>query len=156
MTDIHNLCRNYGVVPQVITLMGYPLRSLVLERIASLNPTLVVVDRYASGTISIIILRLLVQNLAIILKPNSITLCCYVCAKLGTMTGKTPNSMLRKSPATLWRWMMTENMTWSRPVLVWTPLRITVSLDHRLRQHLLRRWSSIRSIAWKVSSQNLP
>lgn len=103
MTDIHNLCRNYGVVPQVITLMGYPLRSLVLERIASLNPTLVVVDRYASGTISIIILRLLVQNLAIILKPNSITLSFYVCAKLGTMTGKTPNSMLRKSPATLWR-----------------------------------------------------
>ncbi|KAL8089048.1 hypothetical protein AgCh_038710 [Apium graveolens] len=46
MTDIHNLCRNYGVTPNVITLMGHPLRSLVVERIASLNPTLVVIDRY--------------------------------------------------------------------------------------------------------------
>ncbi|KAK1356563.1 hypothetical protein POM88_049819 [Heracleum sosnowskyi] len=46
MTDIHNLCRNYGVTPQVITLMGHPLRTLVVERIASLHPTLVVIDRH--------------------------------------------------------------------------------------------------------------
>lgn len=46
MTDIHNLCRNYGVVSQVITIMGHPLRTLVVERIASLNPSWIVIDRY--------------------------------------------------------------------------------------------------------------
>ncbi|KAL8112667.1 uncharacterized protein LOC141667856 [Apium graveolens] len=46
MMNIHNLCRNNGVIPQVITLMGHPLRSLVVERIAALHPTLLVIDRH--------------------------------------------------------------------------------------------------------------
>ncbi|KAL1829956.1 hypothetical protein ACET3Z_008368 [Daucus carota] len=45
MMNIHNLCRNRGIVPQVTTIMGYPLRLLVVERIASLHPTLLAIDR---------------------------------------------------------------------------------------------------------------
>lgn len=56
MTNIHNLCGNYGVTPHVITLMGHPLRTLVVERIASLNPTLVVIDRYVTMHMKLLII----------------------------------------------------------------------------------------------------
>ncbi|KAK1374968.1 hypothetical protein POM88_031161 [Heracleum sosnowskyi] len=46
MMNIHNLCRNYGVIPQVLTLMGHPLRLVVVERIACLHPTLLAFDRH--------------------------------------------------------------------------------------------------------------
>ncbi|XP_022756361.1 uncharacterized protein LOC111304108 [Durio zibethinus] len=39
-----NLCKNYGVVPQKEIVMGYPLPSLVVERIISLRATWVVFD----------------------------------------------------------------------------------------------------------------
>lgn len=45
MMNIQNTCRNYGVTLQVISLMGHPLRLLVVERIACLHPTLLAIDR---------------------------------------------------------------------------------------------------------------
>ncbi|KAL1556332.1 hypothetical protein AAHA92_11975 [Salvia divinorum] len=41
-----HLCRKYGVVPEIRTEMGHPLRLLVIEQISTLHATLVVFDRY--------------------------------------------------------------------------------------------------------------
>ncbi|XP_022878627.1 uncharacterized protein LOC111396423 [Olea europaea var. sylvestris] len=41
-----DLCQKYGVVPEIRTEMGHPLRLLVVEQISSLNATLVVFDKY--------------------------------------------------------------------------------------------------------------
>ncbi|KAL8064746.1 hypothetical protein ABFX02_01G111700 [Erythranthe guttata] len=40
------LCRKYGVVPDIVTEMGHPIRLLVVEQISSLHATLVVFDRH--------------------------------------------------------------------------------------------------------------
>ncbi|KAL0326603.1 UNVERIFIED_CONTAM: hypothetical protein Sangu_1738300 [Sesamum angustifolium] len=40
------LCQQYGVVPEIKTEMGHPLRLLVVEQISSLHATLVVFDRH--------------------------------------------------------------------------------------------------------------
>ncbi|KAI3453404.1 hypothetical protein Pfo_010067 [Paulownia fortunei] len=40
------LCQKYGVVPEIRTEMGHPLRLLVVEQISSLHATLVVFDRH--------------------------------------------------------------------------------------------------------------
>ncbi|KAG8374614.1 hypothetical protein BUALT_Bualt10G0013800 [Buddleja alternifolia] len=40
------LCQNYGVVPEIRTEMGHPLRLLVVEQISSMHATLVVFDRH--------------------------------------------------------------------------------------------------------------
>ncbi|CAK9173401.1 unnamed protein product [Ilex paraguariensis] len=41
-----DLCRKYGVVPQLRTERGYPLRLVVVEQITTLHPTLIVFDRH--------------------------------------------------------------------------------------------------------------
>ncbi|KAL2545734.1 uncharacterized protein Fot_14967 [Forsythia ovata] len=41
-----DLCQNYGVVPEIRTEMGHPIRLLVVEQISSLHATLVVFDRH--------------------------------------------------------------------------------------------------------------
>ncbi|GAA0179749.1 hypothetical protein LIER_30012 [Lithospermum erythrorhizon] len=41
-----DLCKEYGVVPEIRTEMGHPLRLLVIEQIISLHATVVVFDRY--------------------------------------------------------------------------------------------------------------
>ncbi|CAI9755260.1 unnamed protein product [Fraxinus pennsylvanica] len=41
-----DLCQSYGVVPEIRTEMGHPIRLLVVEQISSLNATLVVFDRH--------------------------------------------------------------------------------------------------------------
>ncbi|KAL2518626.1 Uncharacterized protein Adt_14873 [Abeliophyllum distichum] len=46
--DIFDLCRKYGVGLEIKTEMGHPLRLLVVEKISSLQPTLVVFDRYVN------------------------------------------------------------------------------------------------------------
>ncbi|KAM7491076.1 hypothetical protein LguiA_033997 [Lonicera macranthoides] len=43
-----DLCKRYGVVPQIKWMMGSPLKVVVLERITALNPIIVVFDRYHS------------------------------------------------------------------------------------------------------------
>ncbi|KAL0409335.1 UNVERIFIED_CONTAM: hypothetical protein Sradi_1867900 [Sesamum radiatum] len=40
------LCQQYGVVPEIKTEMGHPLRLLVVEQISSLHATLVIFDRH--------------------------------------------------------------------------------------------------------------
>ncbi|KAK6146442.1 hypothetical protein DH2020_020311 [Rehmannia glutinosa] len=40
------LCQKYGVVPEIRTEMGHPLRLLVVEQISSFHATLVVFDRH--------------------------------------------------------------------------------------------------------------
>ncbi|XP_075483473.1 uncharacterized protein LOC142523644 [Primulina tabacum] len=40
------LCARYGVVPEIRTEMGHPLKLVVLEQISSLHATLVLFDRY--------------------------------------------------------------------------------------------------------------
>ncbi|XP_073021681.1 uncharacterized protein [Primulina eburnea] len=40
------LCAKYGVVPEIRTEMGHPLKLVVLEQISSLHATLVLFDRY--------------------------------------------------------------------------------------------------------------
>ncbi|KAG5592586.1 hypothetical protein H5410_043100 [Solanum commersonii] len=43
-----DLCEKYGVEPKIRTEMGHPLKSLVVDLITTLQPTLVVFDRYYS------------------------------------------------------------------------------------------------------------
>ncbi|CAK9142784.1 unnamed protein product [Ilex paraguariensis] len=44
--QVIDLCRKYGVVPQMRTGSGYPLNLLVIEQITNLHPKLVVFDRH--------------------------------------------------------------------------------------------------------------
>ncbi|KAL0446369.1 UNVERIFIED_CONTAM: hypothetical protein Slati_1764800 [Sesamum latifolium] len=43
---LFELCQQYGVVPEIKTEMGHPLRLLVVEQISSLHATLVIFDRH--------------------------------------------------------------------------------------------------------------
>ncbi|KAH6792503.1 hypothetical protein C2S52_002980 [Perilla frutescens var. hirtella] len=43
---LFHLCQKYGVVPEIRTEMGHPLRLLVIEQISTLHATLVVFDRH--------------------------------------------------------------------------------------------------------------